>query len=117
MRIFKNLASLMLLFNVSVVAAPPQASALPIDATDVARYEVLEDGILQATLPNGVLRNDSDANGDALTASLVQGPLHGTLALNADGTFTYTPNADFNGSGVTDSQDFFDFLTAFFAGC
>jgi hypothetical protein len=31
--------------------------------------------------------------------------------------FATAPNADFNGDMVINSQDFFDFLTAFFAGC
>ena len=45
-----------------------------------------------------VLGNDTDANGDALTPSVVAGPANGTLTVNADGTITYTPNANFNGS-------------------
>ena len=31
--------------------------------------------------------------------------------------FATDPGADFNGDHVVNSQDFFDFLTAFFAGC
>ena len=45
----------------------------------------------------GVLSNDSDADGDTLTAVLNTGPGNGSLTLSADGSFSYTPNANFNG--------------------
>jgi hypothetical protein len=47
---------------------------------------------------NGVLANDSDPEGDAMTATAVSGPVNGSLSFNADGTFTYTPFANFFGS-------------------
>jgi VCBS repeat-containing protein len=46
----------------------------------------------------GVLSNDSDANGSALTATKVTDPQFGTLVLNANGSFTYTPLAGFFGT-------------------
>ncbi len=46
----------------------------------------------------GVLDNDSDANGDTLKTILVAGPSYGTLALQANGSFTYIPSADFSGT-------------------
>jgi len=60
-------------------------------------YTVLEDGTLTTPKP-GVLANDTDADGDALTAQLVSNPTHGTLTLNADGSFVYTPTALYFGS-------------------
>ncbi|MEO2015501.1 MAG: Ig-like domain-containing protein [Fuerstiella sp.] len=45
-----------------------------------------------------VLDNDSDADDDALTPSIVSHPAHGTARVNANGTITYTPEANFNGS-------------------
>ena len=45
-----------------------------------------------------VLANDTDPDGDALTVSAVTQPAHGTVAINADGTVTYTPAADFHGT-------------------
>jgi VCBS repeat-containing protein len=45
----------------------------------------------------GVLLNDRDADNDALTAVLVSNVQHGTLALNANGSFSYMPDANYNG--------------------
>lgn len=45
-----------------------------------------------------VMTNDIDAENDPLTASVVTGPDHGELTFNADGSFTYTPDANFNGT-------------------
>lgn len=46
----------------------------------------------------GVLSNDTDAQGNALTASLVSGVTKGTLIFNSNGSFTYAPNANVNGT-------------------
>lgn len=51
-------------------------------------------------IPRNVLANDTDVEGDALTAVLVDGPAHGTLTLHAEGTFDYAPDAGFT---TTDS--------------
>src|SRR5207249_10773522 len=42
--------------------------------------------------------NDSDVDGNPLTTVLVSGTANGSLTLNADGSFSYTPNANFNGT-------------------
>ena len=47
--------------------------------------------------PGGVLANDSDADGSPLTAVLASGTSNGSLVFAADGSFSYTPNAGFNG--------------------
>ena len=47
----------------------------------------------------GVLANDTDADpGTTLTAQLVSTTAHGSLTLNPDGSFVYTPQADFTGT-------------------
>lgn len=45
----------------------------------------------------GLLANDTDADGDALTAVLVEPPAHGSLVLDANGSFVYDPDPDFFG--------------------
>ena len=46
---------------------------------------------------SGVLVNDRDEDGQTLTAVLVSGPLHGTLVLNADGSFSYLASGAYSG--------------------
>ena len=60
-------------------------------------YNTAEDTVLTVAAP-GVLGNDTDPDGDPLTAALVTGPSHGSLTLNGNGSFIYTPAADFAGS-------------------
>jgi VCBS repeat-containing protein len=54
----------------------------------------LEDSIITAT----VALNDTDPDGNMLAFTRVTNPSHGTLAFNADGTFTYSPELNFNGT-------------------
>ncbi|HEY5106982.1 MAG TPA: Ig-like domain-containing protein [Caulobacteraceae bacterium] len=52
---------------------------------------------LSVNAASGVLANDTDPNGLALTAALVAAPAHGAVTLNADGSFSYTPTLGFAG--------------------
>jgi bacillopeptidase F len=67
----------------------------PVAANDA--YTVKQ-GATLTVAASGVLANDSDPDRDALTARIVSGPSHGTLALAANGSFTYTPAVDYSGS-------------------
>src|SRR5207244_2651758 len=59
-------------------------------------YVTNEDTALTVAAP-GVLGNDTDIDSTTITAVLVAGPSHGTLTLNANGSLTYTPAANYNG--------------------
>ncbi|MET0258060.1 MAG: Ig-like domain-containing protein, partial [Methylobacterium sp.] len=67
------------------------ANLAPVAGDDAAT--LAEDG----SLTGSVLGNDRDPDGDALRVEPVAGPSHGRLDLRPDGTFTYTPDADFHG--------------------
>ena len=49
---------------------------------------------------NNVMDNDSDPDGDNITVNTtpITPPSHGSVTLNADGTFTYTPATDYTGT-------------------
>lgn len=76
------------------IAVDPVADA-PTGLPDA--YSLDEDTVLNEVAP-GVLGNDSDNDGEPLQAVLVAGPTGGTLTLNADGSFIYTPDAEAFGS-------------------
>src|SRR5439155_25160316 len=81
-----------------VRAAPVDIGAFqfvpPVTVADV--FSMLEDEALDSPA-KGVLVNDSDPQGLALTATVVQSTAHGSVSLNSNGSFHYVPVADFNG--------------------
>jgi lysophospholipase L1-like esterase len=86
----------MLLDNVRI-SGPP---AVPLNTAPVASansYTTNENTTLIVPA-SGVLANDTDAQGDPLVAVLVSGPSHGSVILNANGSFTYTPASGYFGT-------------------
>ena len=61
-------------------------------------YTTPEDTPLVVVAATGILANDTDPDLDPLQALLVTDVTDGTLALNADGSFTYTPDPNFAGT-------------------
>jgi VCBS repeat-containing protein len=61
-------------------------------------YSTNEDATLNVYSSNSVLKNDSDADHDPLTAIKYTDPAHGTVTLNSNGSFTYVPVAKYNGA-------------------
>src|SRR5262249_4376768 len=66
------------------------------DASDDS-YTLDEDTILSVTAP-GLLANDYDADGDTITVTSHTAASHGSLSVDSDGSFDYTPDPDYNGS-------------------
>jgi VCBS repeat-containing protein len=89
--------------NDGLADSAPATVSLTVNAVNDApvavadSYSTNEDTPLVVATP-AVLANDTDVDGDALTALLVSGPSHGTLTLNADGSLTYTPAQNYSGA-------------------
>ncbi|MEE4303271.1 MAG: Ig-like domain-containing protein, partial [Wenzhouxiangella sp.] len=87
----------------------PEATSLPAEVTieigavndpPVAEddfYVVTEGEQLDVSAANGVLDNDTDPDGDNLSAHFVSNPSQGSLSLHSDGGFVYTPPGGFAG--------------------
>jgi VCBS repeat-containing protein len=75
-------------------------SITPVNDAPIAvndSYTTQEDTPLTIAVP-GVLGNDTDVDGDTLTVTEFTQPTNGTLTQNEDGSFSYSPNANYNGS-------------------
>jgi VCBS repeat-containing protein len=81
--------------NVTVLLNDTSTNQAPVANNDTSSTN--EDTPLNVPAP-GVLANDTDADNNPLTAALVAVPVHGTVTLNANGSFTYVPDANFNGT-------------------
>ncbi|MDY0124848.1 MAG: Ig-like domain-containing protein [Anaerolineaceae bacterium] len=79
----------------TITVTVSEVNVAPVAVDD--EYTVAEKETLTITAP-GVLGNDSDVDGDPLTAILVDTVSNGSLTLNADGSFTYEPDEYFNGT-------------------
>ena len=90
------------LAQVNVTVTPVNDAPIVTDAN----YTVLEGDSLTIGATTGVLATATDAEGDALTATVSTAPLHGSLSLNADGSFTYVHN------GSETTSDSFEFAVS-----
>ncbi len=89
----KNSQDRFLSFTYTAAATPPPPTAsAPVAVNDTA--STVEDAPVTT---GNVLANDTDADGDPLSVSGFSQPSQGVVTHNGDGTFTYTPPANFNG--------------------
>lgn len=98
--------------NANFTISNISVNALPV--ANPENYQTLANTPLNVLVGSGVLANDTDADADPLTATLITPPSLGLLALNPNGSFTYTPNAGVNAvdtfqyrvnDGVANSRD------------
>jgi Ca2+-binding RTX toxin-like protein len=75
-----------------ITGVSPEAGANAAPVADNGADEVDEDGVLAGTLPAA-----TDPDGDPVSYAKASDPAHGTVTVNADGTFQYTPDANFSG--------------------
>jgi hypothetical protein len=86
--------------NGELDSLPATVSITVTNARPVARPDSYSTpaGKVLSVPPAGVLTNDSDADGDALSAKLVAPPSHGSVVLASNGAFSYTPHDGFAGN-------------------
>ena len=93
--------------NITDLNDPPTGNPDTISVVNGGTINTLNDGVTTS-----VLSNDTDPEGDSLNAQLSNGPLNGSLTLNANGTFTYTHD----GSATTTDVFYYRPTDGFFPG-
>lgn len=58
-------------------------------------------GAKNRTASGSVILNDREPNGEAMEVTLLTNSADGTVLLNSNGTFTFTPNSKFNGQSTS----------------
>ena len=97
----RTLLAVLLTALVGTLAGCPGGPGIPgrggskVDPNTCGNYAATEDNTLNIPA-TGLLANDTDDDGDSLTASLVDdSAANGSVTVNADGSFGYTPNLNF----------------------
>ncbi len=83
--------------GINVASAEVQVSISPVNDPP----EAMDDSALAAigeTIRINLLANDSDPEGDEISTSLIQAPIHGTVVVQTDGQAVYTPTSDYSGA-------------------
>jgi serralysin len=84
--------------TIGATPPPPPPPPPPTNTAPTATADSYRVNTGSSLAGSSVLANDTDANGDALSAHLVSTTAHGSLVLNASGSFTYTPVAGYVGA-------------------
>ena len=96
----ENSGTLQYLYNTAVLTNSTAIRFKPFDGdfpqATGENYQVNHDRVLSVAAP-GVLANDDDVQGNGIAAVLDTATEHGTVNLNHDGSFTYTPDAGYVG--------------------
>lgn len=98
---FAGTTSFMYRLNDGTTQTAPATVSIRVNSAPEANgddYSVNEDSTLVVNRANGILSNDIDNEGDALTINLVTTTANGTLTLADDGSFTYVPTENYSGS-------------------
>jgi len=92
--------------NISLEENPIEEATPPVEEENANNVpESMDDmasGSEDSVLSGNVLTNDNDVDGDSISVQNT-GTFdtdHGSITINADGSFDYTPDADYNGADV-----------------